>query len=753
MSSLVSHPLFPRPGVLTPEIAAHVLEAATRTPAETAELLLAICQSTARASRELAAACLSHLERTGLLHAPEMRQALEVVKGSLELCPLGTLILAQYAERQKDNPEAARLLRSLEGAGISGGVSVSLDLVRVLQRMGASKEACAVLRRAAAGTKDFATLSRAAKQLARLKDHPKAVCSRVLKIGLLYPYTTDLWVPLLRLALFREGIWADFLVPPYGTQEQAILDPGSPLYSFAPEVVLLANTWRDLNLPAFSKEPTKVVQDRVQQVVSRWKHLQSRMPVRIIQHNFEVPAFDPNGYVGRVTPGGRAAIIHQINAELLEAAQAHHVTILDLDNLAADLGKRVWVDSGAWYTAKQYPAASALPTLVDGQVARIRAGLGLTKKVLVLDLDNTLWGGVIGEEGLNGIEVGPPSATGEAHLALQQYAAEFKERGILLAVCSKNNEEDAKAPFLKHEGMRLRLDDFVVFVANWQDKPTNIRNMAKGLNLGLDSFVFLDDNPIERALVRQEIPEIAVPEIGSDPSRFIEILDAADYFDVDQLSAEDLDRSVDYMKNVQREALRADSESLESFLKGLEMSCEHGEVADHVMARVVQLMGKTNQFNLTTRRYSEAQIRGIMANPLAWTHYFRLKDKFADNGLVGVMIAVPSSSNLGAWELDTWLMSCRVIGRKLEHFMMDALMAAARERGIKVVYGLYLPTAKNSMVANLFSEMGFTAVEASGQEGCIFRVDTPIGPIQQVEFIQDLSCTTKNSPTMDGGQK
>jgi FkbH-like protein len=687
-----------------------------------------------------------HLERTGQLATPSFQAAMGGRRATLEQTSLGALILAQCAEWWRDDAEAARLFRTLDVPGAPVQESVILDLVRVLIRTGAIAEACATLKRAASSSRDFGFLSRAAKQLARLGTHAQAACARTLRIALLYPYTTDLWLPLLRLGLFREGLWAELRVPPYGTHEQAVLDPNSSLYGFDPEVVILADTWRDLDLPAFSPDPAQAAEQRVLALVARWEHLQARLPARIIQHDFEVPAVDPNGYAGQVMPGGRASVIRLINQRLLQEAQTRHVTLLNLDHLAASYGKRAWADAGTWFSARQYPAPAALPALVDGQVARIRAGLGLTRKVLVLDLDNTLWGGVIGEDGLDGIQIGPPSATGEAHLALQRYAAQLKQRGILLAVCSKNNEADAKAPFLKHEGMHLRLDDFAAFTANWQDKPGNLRAMAQTLSLGLDSFVFLDDNPAERALVRQELPEVAVPEIGADPARFVEILDAAGYFETDWVSPEDLARSADYLKNVQRDALRTSAGSLEGFLQGLQMTCEHGAINDHVLARVVQLLGKTNQFNLTTRRHSEARVRQMLADPRAWTHYFRLTDKFADNGLVGVLIALPCPAEPMAWEIDTWLMSCRVIGRQLENFMFNTLLAAARQNRIEVIHGLHLPTPKNGMVAGLYAELGFTELATAPQETRRFQLDTTQAQTRPATFIQDLPNPQKGDP-------
>jgi FkbH-like protein len=724
---------------LTPELALWQLKEAPQNPAHIAQLLAELVQSHPQINRSLATAMLSHLEQAGLLTSQPFLEALGAQGPSLEKSPLGMLVLAQCAEMRGDVQESIRLFRTIHegGSGLQG--QALLDLARVQARGGAQDDACEALRLAAQASHDFPLLTRAAKLLLRLKKQAELACTRTLRIALLTPYTTDLWIPLLRLGLFREGIWGNFYTPPYGNHEQALRDPDSALFAFDPELVILAPTWHGLNLSAFSEDPAGVIQNRVAEVVSQWKLIQGQIPAHLIQHNFEIPAIDPNGYLGHTMPGGRASIIGQINNRLFEEARNHHVTVLNVDQLAANYGKRAWADPSYWHTAKQYPAPAALPALVDGQVMRIRAGLGLTKKVLVLDLDNTLWGGVIGEEGLNGIQIGPPSATGEAHLALQRYAAQLKERGILLAVCSKNNEDDAKVPFIQHEGMHLHLDDFVAFIANWQDKPSNLRNLAKTLNLGLDSFVFVDDNPAERARVRQELPQVAVPEIGSDPAHYVEILDAAGYFDADTLSPEDMERSQNYRNNMNRDSLRANTGSVDDFLQALNMTCEHGAFNDHVLGRVVQLLGKTNQFNLTTKRHTDAQIRQILANPQNWTQYFRLKDKFDDNGLVGLMIAVPHAKDPAAWEVDTWLMSCRVIGRQLENFMFNTLMAAAREQGIQTIYGRFSPTAKNGMVLNLYPDMGFTAVMTSLQDAQIFRIDPSQAPLRPATFIKDLN--------------
>ncbi len=277
----------------------------------------------------------------------------------------------------------------------------------------------------------------------------------------------------------------------------------------------------------------------------------------MIQHSFDQPPARSFGNLSHTLAGGRAAMLRDLNRRFVAKAPTA-VTILDLEYTQARCGGK-WSDDAIWHIAKQHPATAALPMLVDQQVALVPAHLGLTKKVLVFDLDNTLWGGVIGEDGLEGIDIGPPSPAGEAYQALQRYAKELKSRGVLLAVCSKNNEADAKLPFEKHDAMILRLDDFALFLANWDDKPANLRAAAEALSLGLDSFVLLDDNPTERAFVRRELPEVAVPELGNDPATFVEALDRRMYFEAVTLSEEDRQRHQQYQENAARHQIQQQS--------------------------------------------------------------------------------------------------------------------------------------------------------------------------------------------------
>jgi FkbH-like protein len=342
----------------------------------------------------------------------------------------------------------------------------------------------------------------------------------------------------------------------------------------------------------------------------------------------------------------------------------------------------------------------------------------LSKKCLVLDLDNTLWGGVIGDDGLEGIILGEGTATGEAHLALQRYAKQLKDRGVILAICSKNDPAIAEAVFHDHPEMLLKRTDFAAFVANWQDKAANLKRIAELLNIGADSLVFVDDNPAERARIRQSLPMVAVPELPGDAAQYVRCLAEAGYFESAAFTVEDSQRAEQYSANASREALLESSSSMSDFLRGLEMSVIFGPVQAVDLARVAQLIGKTNQFNPTTRRHSLDDVARFVATDRCLTLQFRLIDRFGDNGLVSAMILRPDPDTPGLLDIDTWVMSCRVFGRQLEHEAMNIAVETACRAGARALRADYTPTAKNGVVRELYSMLGFTqSEEALPQEG------------------------------------
>ncbi|HUJ46323.1 MAG TPA: HAD-IIIC family phosphatase, partial [Rhizomicrobium sp.] len=362
---------------------------------------------------------------------------------------------------------------------------------------------------------------------------------------------------------------------------------------------------------------------------------------------------------------------------------------------------------------------------------------GKARKCLVLDLDNTLWGGVIGDDGMEGIVVGQGSAMGEAFLSVQQAALDLRGRGVFLAVCSKNDDDIARGPFRGHADMLIRERHISVFQANWIDKASNLESIARALNIGLDALVLLDDNPAERAQIRAALPMVAVPELPADPAWFAWTLNAAGYFEAVSYSAEDRMRADAQGADAKRADVMAKSRDLGDYLTSLEMTITFAPFDKVGRQRIAQLINKTNQFNLTTRRYTEAEVAAMEADENVFTLEVRLADRYGDLGMIGIIIARHAGD--ATWDIDTWLMSCRVLGRRVEEGMLARLIAEARRRGIKRLIGTYLPTAKNGMVRDHYAKLGFEiAEEADGVRRFAFELDGYTPP--------DLPFTSESSP-------
>jgi FkbH-like protein len=567
---------------------------------------------------------------------------------------------------------------------------------------------------------------------------------RRCKIAVLGSSTTSFLVPVLRALCLRDGINAEFYEAPYGSIGQEIWSEKSGLADFRPGIVLFAMNWRDLGLEAVTKDEQAWISQFVGERKHQWTRLTDQFACQIIQPLFDYPAHEPYGRLASVLPGGRTRLIDVLNLRMREAALPN-VSILDVAAVQRDIGNRRWQDDLAWVRYRQHPSLEALPDLAESHMAIVRAVLGISRKVLVADLDNTLWGGIIGEDGLDGIKIGPDSHEGEAYLALQRYLLELQRRGILLAVCSKNNPEDAQLPFLYHPHMALKLEDFAAFRANWNDKVTNLRAIAGELSLGLDSFVFLDDNPVECEWVRSQLPEVTVVGVTNPPLSALRRLDRGRYFEALSLSSEDLARAGQYRVEAQRKSLFSVSASLEGFLERLRMEAVAEEVTAKNLARVTQLINKTNQFNLTTRRYTEAQVRQVAEDSDCWIRAFRLADRMGSYGLIGVLICRPANQ-LDTWEIDTWLMSCRVLGREMEKFMLDRLIEAASERGARQIEGVYLPTAKNALVKDLYDRLGFQPIDRNTSE-VRYVLTAPATPVTTASHIRNMAHPA--TPTSD----
>ena len=534
------------------------------------------------------------------------------------------------------------------------------------------------------------------------------------RLAVLASSTVDHLVPAIRVAGLRRRLLVDVHVGAYGQHRQDLLNPTSPLYRFGPQTVLLSLTAREIvasvPLMATRQEVDETITRWVDELRLLWRKAQEAFEATVLQQTF-LDVTDPlfGGY-DRMVPAAPSRLVARLNDLLSEAAASEGVLLLDVARACERDGLDAWFDTGRWFQAKMEIAPQAAPLYGDLAARIVAAQRGLSKKCLVLDLDNTLWGGVIGDDGLEGIVLGEGSALGEAYLALQRYVLQLKARGIIIAICSKNDPAIAETVFRDHPEMVLRRPDIAVFVANWNDKAENLKAIAERLNIGLDSLVFVDDNPVERARIRESFPMVAVPELPEDAALVVRCLADAGYFEAVSFTRDDQQRAGQYAANAEREALLGSSESMGDFLRGLRMSVVFGSVTTVDLARVTQLINKTNQFNPTTRRYTAEELAAIAAAPEVVTLKFRLLDRFGDNGLISVLILRPELGQADVLEIESWVMSCRVFGRDLEFEAMNIAVEIARRRGARAFRANYIPTAKNGVISNLYPSLGFTRV-------------------------------------------
>lgn len=529
------------------------------------------------------------------------------------------------------------------------------------------------------------------------------------RVAVLGNVTIDYLSRAVACAILAEGVAPTLYQAPFGTYVQEILDPGSPLHGFGPELAVIAPTWRDLLAPLPVGAPAAEVDAALDAKVSLFATLWDRLAaknVKILQHVLVPPSPRYCGMAERLAPAAPVNQVRRLNEKLFEAGRGL-VHWVDMEALAAEIGGRQFGAARFWHAAKLDFDQRWLPDYLPLFRAAWRAANARAKKVLVLDLDNTLWGGVIGDDGPEGIAIGPGSTEGEAFAEWQAYVKGLGERGIVLAVCSKNSPEIAATGFTNAHSV-LKREDFAAFECSWNDKAGGLQRIAKGLNLGIDTFVFADDNPAECELVRQALPEVAVVHLGTDPTQFIELLDAGRWLDLPHYTAEDLGRAASYAARAAALAEQSQATDIGGFLTGLDMKGRLYRPEEADIARVAQLEQKTNQFNVTTRRYSEAAIRDFMARNDTIVLAFRLSDRLGDHGLVSTLIARQEDDAL---RIDSWLMSCRVFSRSAEQFILRGLIDLARERGVKRLAGEYLPTPKNDVVADLYERMGFARAE------------------------------------------
>ncbi|MGI3776053.1 MAG: HAD-IIIC family phosphatase [Janthinobacterium lividum] len=549
----------------------------------------------------------------------------------------------------------------------------------------------------------------------RFPEPPESgLAAPAIRLAVLGSSTLGHLVPAIRVSALRRGLHVSVHEGEYGQYRQELMQPAPELAAFRPDVVLLCLDARHLaaGLPSGATEADaeQALAATLADLARLWQAAQA-MGATVIQQTALPVLPKLMGDNEQRLASSQAGFLLRLNAALRPAADAAGVHLLAVDERAARFGLSAWHDPAVWHHAKQEIGGAVAPVFGEMVGNLLAAYRGRSRKALVLDLDNTLWGGVIGDDGLEGIEIGQGNASGEAFAALQTHAKRLAARGVILAVCSKNDEANALQPFEKHPEMVLRREDIASFVANWDDKATNLRRIARALNIGLDSLVFLDDNPFERNLVRGELPEVAIPEFPEDdPALVPQMLADAGYFDTLAITADDAKRTAQYRENSERAALAETATDLPAYLRSLEMKLVWNRFDRVGLARIVQLFNKTNQFNLTTIRTTDAAIAAVIDDPRQFGLQLRLVDKFGDNGIIALVIGRLSEDGSDAL-IHSWVMSCRVLGRQVEAATLMLIAREARRLGATRLVGEYRPSAKNDMVREHYQRLGFVAIE------------------------------------------
>ncbi len=532
------------------------------------------------------------------------------------------------------------------------------------------------------------------------------------KIAILGGSTTHDIKDVLELFLLHHGIRAAFYESEYNQYWQDVMFDNEELEHFKPDIVYIHTSNRNITtypLLTDSKEAVDGLLDATyKHFETMWLMIEKKYSCVIIQNNFDYPFWRLQGNRDTSDYHGRVNFISRLNLLFAEYAQTHsNFFIHDLNYVSASYGLDKWYDPFCWYMYKYALSMEAIPTLCGSLSNIIKSLYGKNKKAFALDLDNTLWGGIVGDDGPENLKIGKETPTGEAYTEFQEYLKTHRQLGVILNVISKNESENAQAG-LNHPEMILKPDDFIMIKANWDSKSQNLVDIAHTLSLTPDSFVFVDDNPAEQEIIRQQVKDAAVPEIGEKPEGFIRAIDKRGYFEVTVTSADDASREKMYQENAQRAKAELSFTDYNEYLVSLEMKAEINHFIPTYFGRLAQLSNKSNQFNLTTRRYTQAEIEAISADDSYITLYGKLEDKFGDNGVVSMVIGHQVGDTV---DIDLWLMSCRVLKRDMEYVMIDKLVEECLNRGVQRIIGHYYPTAKNAMVREFYEFMGFEKVE------------------------------------------
>jgi len=630
-------------------------------------------------------------------------------------------------------PDPRTLLRAAQAAASEGRIADAVDgfshvlalapesgpaavgLCRALIEQGNHDAARAALRAVIAHAPTHANVLAVAKEWESLAD------AGSLRSALIGTGTLDALGDYLRVAAAQADLPLALHVGGFDQWAQELADPSSPLVAHAPEIVFVAVATEAL-LPrhaddAFASDAdlAREREDAVGLLAGLLDGAATRLPsTTFVVHGFSVPEHAPLGVADPASPTGHRPRFALVDEALraMAAERAPRVVLLDQERVEASHGKARIREDRMWYMASLPWSETFLPVLARAQVRLLRAAKGRSRKCIVVDLDNTLWGGVVGEDGMDRIHVGGTAAPGNAFADLQRVLARLKERGVLLAVCSKNHPEDALPVLEGHPGMRLRPADFAALRINWEDKATNIASIARELNIGLDSLVFLDDNPAERGLVRERLPQVLVPELPRDPAGYARLVRDLDVFDTLAVTAEDRERSRQYAEQRERKAFEETaSGDLHGYLHGLDIQVRIDPPTPANLPRIAQLINKTNQFNTTTRRHTEAQVAAMADSPDWMVRAIDVRDKFGESGLTGVAIVRKDGAT---WEIDSFLLSCRILARGIEDALWLHLAESARAAGAERLRAWFLPSPKNAPAAGFYEKMGMAA--AGGED-------------------------------------
>lgn len=560
---------------------------------------------------------------------------------------------------------------------------------------------------------DFISLIKLAK---KINIAYRNVSEKNTKIAVIGSGSQQHFVAILRLLLLKYDVIADILEGEYDGINQAVFDSQSKFYAFHPEVVIILNSYRDIrDMPSLFSEKQEIehfVDITGNYYQNIWNKISKVQNCHIFQSNIVTPLERELGNLEANVYYSKRNIYNLLNIELMKK-RLPNVSIIDMDYIASAVGKESWFDSKLYFTAKVDYSLKHIGMVCDVYAQQIAVLYGKMRKCLVLDLDNTLWGGIVADDGVEGIHIGLNDAIGEAYSFFQQYVLKLKDRGVILAVISKNDYEVAKEPFIKNENMILKYQDFSAFIANWDSKALNIELVAKKLHIGMDSLVFFDDNPAEREIVKMYHPEVLVVDVPDDPSEYVLTLERIHPFEGINLTQEDLQRTDSYISNEKRELLASRYTNYQEYLAALEMTGKVCYLKEEKIERFTQLINKTNQFNVRTQRYSEADIKRMLSNNEYKLLYVSLEDRFTKFGIISCVILHKRKKDCF---IDTWVMSCRVLNREVEFFTFIKIIEAAEKWKCESIVGEYLPTKKNEFVKDLFCKLGFQFLKEEKQQ-------------------------------------